>query len=116
MNSGITNKFGLTERDMQTIRDILKKYPEVITVWLFGSRAKGTFKKGSDIDLAIMNEGVNNEMISRIKSDFEASSLPYRVDITNYSELGHKKLKEHIERVGVPFIFISSRLDDVEHP
>ena len=56
--------YGLTERDFKTITDILKKYPDIGEVRLFGSRAKGNYKHGSDIDIAVMNEGVNFKTIS----------------------------------------------------
>ncbi|MBK6607801.1 MAG: hypothetical protein IPG24_20555 [Leptospiraceae bacterium] len=40
---------------------------------------------------------------SETKEDFEESSLPYRVDIVHYPTLTHQELKNHIDRVGVPF-------------
>ena len=95
--------FGLTDRDMQTLKDIFNNYPSVRTVFIFGSRASGTYKFGSDIDLAVMNEGVQETVIDRIKSDCDESSLPYAVDLINYSTLKHPELKSHIDRVGVPF-------------
>lgn len=94
------NSFGLTPRDMQTIQNILKKYPVIKKVNVFGSRAKGNFKKGSDIDLAIMNENVSEDIILKLISDFQESSLPYPVDIVNYPTLTQPALKEHIDRVG----------------
>lgn len=97
---------GLTPRDVKTIHAIFKKYPAVKLVHIFGSRAKGTYKPGSDIDLAVINTGVNDELISKIKSEFEESSLPYMIDIINYPLLPHKELKEHIERVGTLFYLL----------
>ena len=94
---------GLTDRDIQTVYDILNKYPEVKKVWLIGSRATGNYQKGSDIDLAIMNEGVSEKTIRSIVSDFEESTLPYFVDIINYPKLQHPGLKEHIEKIGKLF-------------
>ena len=94
---------GLTDRDIQTINDILNKYPEVKKVWLIGSRATGNYQKGSDIDLAIMNEGVSEKTIQNIVTDFEESTLPYFVDVINYPYLRHQGLKEHIETVGKLF-------------
>jgi predicted nucleotidyltransferase len=97
------NLFGLTERDVLTITGILNKYPSILRVHIFGSRAKGNFKTGSDIDLAIMNEGFASEELIRIKNDFSESSLPFFVDIISYPELTHLELKEHIDRVGKLF-------------
>lgn len=97
------NKYGLASRDIKTIQDILNKYSDVETVYIFGSRATGSFKHGSDIDLAVINGGVDNKTIGRIKGDFEESSLPYRVDIVLYPAITHENLKDHIDRVGVLF-------------
>jgi uncharacterized protein len=94
------NSFGLTDRDMKTFRDIFHKYPDVKTVFVFGSRAKKNYKLGSDIDLAVMDKGVTETIIAKLKSDFEESSLPYNVDVINYHTLKHSELKSHIDRVG----------------
>jgi len=103
MNLSSSDIYGLNDRDIQTLFGILNKYDEVENVYLYGSRAKGTHKLGSDIDLAIMNEGVSEKTIRTIKSEIEESSLPYFVDITNFTTLNHKELAEHIQRVGVSF-------------
>ena len=94
---------GLSNRDIQTIRDILNKYPDVEEVRLFGSRAIGNYYKGSDIDFAVMNEGVSNKTIQSLVSDFEESSLPYFIDVIYFPDLNHPGLKEHINRVGKLF-------------
>ena len=103
MNNNLINQFGLTARDMQTFEGIFMKYPEVEEVHLFGSRAKGNYKKGSDVDLAIMNSGFSESSLLQLKSDFEDSSLPYSIDIINFSTLKHKELLDHIQRVGILF-------------
>ena len=103
MNKKEKNAFGFTDRDIKTLQDIFKKYPDVKNVFIFGSRAKGTYKQGSDIDLAIMNEGVKDMVIGKMKSDFEDSNLPYIVDLVNYHTIKHSELKNHIDKVGVPF-------------
>jgi predicted nucleotidyltransferase len=99
--------YGLTDRDTQTLFGIFNKFQEVESVYLYGSRAKGVYKLGSDIDLAIMNKGVSKKTIRTIKAEMEDSNLPYFVDITNFTTLTHKELAEHIQRVGVPFYQIN---------
>ncbi|MFC1765121.1 nucleotidyltransferase domain-containing protein [Planctomycetota bacterium] len=67
------------------------------------SRAKGNYRPGSDIDLAIMNTGVPDTTLRRITSNMEDSSLPYRVDLIDYHTVTHHELKDHIDRIGQPF-------------
>lgn len=97
------NPYGLNQRDIKTLRDILHRYPEVREVFIFGSRAKGNYKPGSDIDLAIMNPGVPDTVILALKRDFDDSALPYFIDVVNYQTLQPTDLKAHIDRVGKPF-------------
>ena len=97
------SQHGLIERDIATLFGIFEKFQEVKNVYLYGSRAKGTYKFGSDIDLAIMNENVSEKTIRTIKAEIADSNLPYFVDITPFATLNHKELAEHIQRVGVPF-------------
>ena len=102
MNS-TTKKYGLSERDIRTIYDILAKHPEVLTVYIFGSRAKGNFKSGSDLDLAIMNKGVSYKTLLKLKSDLDDSSLPYKADIVDYNTISNPDLVDHIDRAGILF-------------
>lgn len=97
------NRFGLTERDMATINAIFSRYPEIGRVLIFGSRAKGNYHAGSDIDLAIMDGAVNPATLSSLQEAFNESSLPYRVDLAHYPKLTRKEFIEHIDRVGVVF-------------
>ena len=94
---------GLMDRDIQTLFGIFEKFQEVKNVYLYGSRAKGTYKSGSDIDLAIMNDDVSPKTIRTIKAEIQDSNLPYFVDITAFTTLTHTELAAHIQRVGVPF-------------
>lgn len=95
--------FGLSERNVETIIEILSKYSSISSVNIFGSRAKGDYKTGSDIDLAIMNDGFSTDDLMRIQADFAESSLPFFVDIINYQTISHPELKEHIDRAGILF-------------
>jgi predicted nucleotidyltransferase len=94
---------GLTDRDIKTIQGIFRKHPEVSMVYLFGSRAAGTQKPGSDVDLAIMNAGVSMETVCMIKGELEESSLPYLIDLVNYTDVKHKEFREHIQNIGIEF-------------
>ena len=94
---------GLSVRDINCIHEIFKKYPSVKSVFLFGSRAKGNFKKGSDVDLVILNSEVKTNDLLQLKNDFEESSLPYKIDLIDFKDLNHPEMKAHIERAGIEF-------------
>lgn len=95
------NRFGLTERDMETILGIFKKHPDIKQVKIFGSRAKGNYHIGSDIDLAIVNPGLQTDTLRQLAVDFEESALPYKADIIHIPAITHPELLDHIQRVGI---------------
>lgn len=83
----------------QKVQD--QQYNKIEKAVIFGSRAKGNYKIGSDIDIAIYGENVNFDVLSKLHSILEEKSpMPYFFDIVDYSHLNHKELKEHIDRVG----------------
>lgn len=67
---------------------------------MFGSRAKGNYKPGSDIDLAVKGP-VEKDTLSKLLTAFEESLLPYFVDVVVYDRLQNEALREHIDRVGI---------------
>jgi predicted nucleotidyltransferase len=103
MERGQIDSFGLNQRDIQTIHGVFKLHSPVKRVFIFGSRATGKFKAGSDIDLAIMDEGVDEKTLSELLSEFEESTLPYRVDLVDYTKLTHPEFIKHIHEFGVAF-------------
>ncbi len=100
----MTNKFGLRPDDMETILDTLRQYPEVTEAVLFGSRAKGNHKRGSDVDIALKGEQLTHRNVAAI-SDFlnEETIMPYHFDLLNYHTISSPDLLAHIDRVGVIF-------------
>lgn len=90
---------GLTQKQCETIRQILMPYSDTITrVDLFGSRAKGTYWPNSDIDLVLY--GVDEKIIDRLWTLFAESSLPFKVDIKSYELTTYQPLKEHMDTMG----------------
>lgn len=93
--------FGLKEFDLRYIVGTIEKFPEIKKAVIFGSRAKGNYKPGSDIDIAIYGEKITFDILAKLHSELEEQSpMPYFFDIVDYTHLNHKELKEHIERVG----------------
>lgn len=95
--------WGLTDAAVAEICSVLARHPEVERATLYGSRAKGTFKPGSDIDLTLIGPGLTMEILGRIQSELEEGSLPYQIDLSILSQISHTELLDHINRVGVVF-------------
>jgi len=95
---------GLTESDKKIIIAVLKQYPEIESASFFGSRALGTFQKGSDIDIALKGNNLTNKICSDIHFVFEEETLlPYFFDVINYNSIVNPNLKEHIDKYGEVF-------------
>ena len=92
---------GLSELDISCIKNILASFPAVEEAILFGSRAKKTHAKGSDVDLALKGKELNR-VVSEIGGILnEESPLPYFFDILNYQTITSDALRDQIDRVGV---------------
>jgi predicted nucleotidyltransferase len=97
----IANQVGLKQSDLDAIIKVMKTYESIEKVILFGSRAKGTYRNGSDIDLAIKGN-LGFQIITRVSYLLnQESMMPYKFDIINYSKIQNRTLKEHIDRVGI---------------
>lgn len=94
-------KFGLSDNSLEIIGSIFEKYPSVSRAVIYGSRAKGNFRPGSDIDITLeTTSDFKHETLLEICNDFYESDLPYMADISQKSELKNQALLDHINRVG----------------
>ena len=95
------NEFGLSDKSMEIIRGIYSQFPQIESVILYGSRAKGNFKPGSDIDMTIVADPTFDfSSLAKVNAMFHESSLPYLYDISDFSKLTNQDLIEHIKRCG----------------
>jgi predicted nucleotidyltransferase len=94
-------KYGLNKATLESMIRIFEKYPEIQRVILYGSRAKGNFREGSDIDLSIKSKNIDLQKLFRIENDLDDLLLPYKIDISLFHHISNPDLREHIERVGV---------------
>ncbi len=93
--------FGLSTKAYNIILDLFRRYGEIEKAILFGSRAKGNFKSGSDVDIALMGEKVNTETAFAVSGRLnEELTLPWFFDVLDYNSISNIDLKEHIDRVG----------------
>ncbi|GAB6171644.1 nucleotidyltransferase domain-containing protein [Paradesulfitobacterium aromaticivorans] len=96
--------FDLREEDLTFMVNAMRRFDEIEKAAIFGSRAKGTNKPGSDVDIAIWGKDITFSTLSRLRAMLEEESpMPYFFDIVDYLHLTHEELKNHIDRVGVFF-------------
>ena len=89
----------LEPADLELVRAVLRRHPEVVSATLFGSRAKGTHSDRSDVDLALAGS-LGALGAEAIAAELEELPLPYRFDVHALATITHTPLLEHIERVG----------------
>ena len=92
-------QYGLKKETVQKINIIFAKYEEVEAAILYGSRAKGDFKPGSDVDLTLIGKKLNLKLLNKISLDLDDLLLPYTFDLSIYHHINNPDLIEHIERV-----------------
>ena len=96
-------KYGLTAQTIQAINQVFAKYIDVKSVILYGSRAKGNYHSGSDIDLTIDGEHISLITLHKIEHELDELLLPYKIDLSILKHIQNNDLLEHIKRVGKIF-------------
>jgi len=96
-------KYGLPQSALRKICAVLSRYPQVEKAILYGSRAKGNYKNGSDIDLTLHGADLSLNVLYKILNDLDDLLLPYTIDLSIFHDIDDPDVIEHIERVGVAF-------------
>ncbi|MBK1695032.1 hypothetical protein CKO09_09820 [Chromatium weissei] len=96
-------QFGLSDNTCTILRTIFNQYSAVQKAVIYGSRAKGNYRNGSDIDLTLFGDALNDQTLSAIAWALDESVIPYTVDLSLFNTIENSALREHIERVGVVF-------------
>jgi len=94
---------GLRELDIQLIHNVLRQYPKVTEAILYGSRAKGNYRPGSDIDLTLRGDQLSHSDLLDIEQSLDDLLLPYKIDLSLLRQIDNPELIKHIERVGQSF-------------
>ncbi len=98
----MNNPFGLYDNSFILLKQTLKTFTEIERCWIFGSRALGNYKKGSDIDLAIAGKYVNFTLVAKLHGILnEEVSIPYFVDVVDFNNVESESLKAHIREKGI---------------
>ncbi len=103
MNDSAPLKFGLSKMQLQLILGVINNFEEIDKVIIFGSRATGKNKPGSDIDLALIGDKLTSLSVNRVSSALDDLPLPYMFDLINYHEVNNEFLKKKIDEEGKLF-------------
>ena len=96
-------RFGLKKHCIEDIMNVLKLQPEVEEALIFGSRAMGTYKNGSDIDIALKGKKINFDTISTIRLRLDELTYAYMYDVIDYKKISNPAVKAHIDELGIVF-------------
>ena len=94
-------KYGLKDSILENIAAVFSKHPKIEKVLLYGSRAKGNYKNGSDIDLTLIGENLDLQDLNKVSLDLDEIYLPYSFDLSIFENIENEELIEHISRIGV---------------
>lgn len=95
--------FGITKKSYEKLQGLFAAAPQIERVVIYGSRAMGTYKNGSDIDLTIFGEGLDFSFLTEMMGKVENLDLPYTVDLSIFNLIDNQELTDHILRVGKDF-------------
>ena len=98
----MTELFGLSGFVIAQIKEVFARHNQIETAVLYGSRAKGNDRPGSDIDLTLIGELTVLELME-ITEELDSLPLPYQFDLSLLAQLENPELISHIERVGQVF-------------
>ncbi|BBP44209.1 nucleotidyltransferase domain-containing protein [Thiosulfativibrio zosterae] len=102
----LPDAFGLKASTIHSIQQVLWAHPEIQKAVIYGSRAKGTFKKGSDIDLTLFTFDPQQQQLSllaEIANQIDELDFLNQVDLSWFDQIENQDLIDHINRVGCPF-------------
>jgi predicted nucleotidyltransferase len=95
-------RFGLSQRDLRLIIEQISAYPQIERALLFGSRALGNYKPGSDCDIALTGPLLTTDIIHQLRSRLnEQLPLPYMFDIVDATHVTNASLIDHIREFGI---------------
>jgi predicted nucleotidyltransferase len=100
IEDGIT---GLEPGDIKKIRKVFSAFKEIDIAKIYGSRAKGTFRPASDIDVCLFGEHLNLTILHEIEFQIDDLLLPFKFDLSIYHQISNPDFKDHINRVGKIF-------------
>lgn len=96
-------RFGLSDTVIKELQDVFRRHANIKKVLIFGSRSKGNYRVGSDIDLAVIGNDIDYSQILSILCEIDDLDLLYSVDLLDYQKKKGSPIGDHIDRVGQVF-------------
>lgn len=100
----MSQNHGLSKETISALLKVFNQYP-IDKVILYGSRAKGNFKDGSDIDITLVAPNLDLTQLLKIENEIDDLLLPYKVDLSLFHTIDNPDLILHIQKFGLPLIF-----------
>lgn len=92
---------GLSEQELSILREVFTHFDAIEEVVLFGSRARGSHQKASDVDLAIKGKNIDLDTLAKLTYTLEEETpLPYFFDVVVYNKITNDALKKAIDEGG----------------
>ncbi len=96
-------RFGLSDTVIKELQDVFRRHANIKKVLIFGSRSKGNYRAGSDIDLAVIGNDIDYNQLLSILCEIDDLELLYSVDLLDYQKKRGTPIGDHIDRVGQGF-------------
>jgi len=107
----IADKYGLSATTIKAVLECFLAEPSIESAILYGSRAKGNFRPGSDVDLCLMGPELSTRTLFSLRRRLDELNTPYKFDLSIHHQIEHPDLLEHIARVGISFYQKSERTE-----
>jgi len=96
-------KFGLSDTVIKDLQDVFRRHANIQKVLIFGSRSKGNYRTGSDIDLALIGKNIDYRQILVLQTEIDDLEMLYSIDLIDYNSKVGTPIGDHIDRVGQVF-------------
>ncbi len=96
-------RFGLSDTVIKELQDVFRRHANIEKVLIFGSRSKGNYRVGSDIDLALIGKNIDYRQLLDISMEIDDLELLYSIDLLDYQTKVGTPIGDHIDRVGQVF-------------
>ncbi len=96
-------RFGLSDTVINELQDVFRRHANIEKVLIFGSRSKGNYRAGSDIDLAVVGNEIDYSQLLTILCEIDDLELLYSVDLLDYQKKRGTPIGDHIDRIGQVF-------------